>query len=68
MVTVGVFGVNDFDASTMPAIESSRLKALREKYPYNYLNGKGIRETISTASGQRITRLQPSSLVGIPDK
>ncbi|MBO6512330.1 MAG: hypothetical protein JJ974_00005, partial [Phycisphaerales bacterium] len=66
MVTVGVFGVNDFDASTMPAIESSRLKALREKYPYNYLNGKGIRETISTASGQRITRLQPSSLVGIP--
>lgn len=68
MVTVGVFGSGDFDASTMPAIESQRLKEVRERYPYNYLNGQGIRETISTASGQRVTRLQPSSLVGIPDK
>ncbi len=68
MVTVGVFGSGDFDASTMPAIESQRLKDVRERYPYNYLNGKGIRETITSASGQRVTRLQPSSLVGIPEK
>lgn len=68
MVTVGVFGSGDFDSSTMPALESQRLKDVRERYPYNYLNGQGIRETITSSSGQRVTRLQPSSLVGIPEK
>jgi len=68
MVTAGVFGDNDFDASTMPATESERLKELRDRYPHNYLNGMGIRETITTDTGRRVTRLQPSSLVQIPEK
>lgn len=67
MVTVGVFGSSDFDPSTMPPMESERLKALRAKYPHNLLNGKGIRQTETTDTGQRVTRLQPSVLVGIPD-
>ncbi len=68
MVTAGVFGTGDFDASTMPATESGRLKELRDRFPHNYLNGMGIRETITTDTGRRVTRLQPSSLVEIPKK
>ena len=68
MVTVGVFGEADFDGSTTPAIESFRLIELRKRYPHNYLNGQGIRETITTDTGQRVTRLQPSALVAIPKK
>lgn len=67
MVTVGVFGESDFDASTTPPIESQRLREVRKKYPNNLLNGKGIRETITNSAGQRVTRLQPSNLVAIPD-
>lgn len=67
MVTIGVFGESDFDGSTTPAIESMRLKELRKRFPHNYLNGQGIRESVHSATGQRVTRLQPSSLVGIPD-
>ncbi len=68
MVTIGVFGEQDFDGTTTPAIESMRLKELRKRYPHNYLNGQGIRETIRSSTGQRITRLQPSNLVSIPEK
>lgn len=68
MVTIGVFGEADFDATTTPAIESMALKELRKRFPHNYLNGQGIRETVRAANGQRITRLQASSLVSIPDK
>ncbi len=67
MVTVGVFGESDFDASTTPPIESQRLREVRTKFPNNLLNGKGIRETITNSAGQRVTRLQPSNLVAIPD-
>jgi len=67
MVTIGVFGEQDFDGSTTPAIESMRLRELRKRFPHNYLNGQGIRETVTSATGQRVKRLQPSSLVGIPD-
>ena len=68
MVTIGVFGEADFDASTTPPIESMQLRELRKRYPHNYLNGQGISETIMTETGQRVTRLQASSLVAIPDK
>lgn len=67
MVTVGVFGESDFDASTTPPIESQRLREVRKAFPQNLLNGKGIRETITNSAGQRVTRLQPSNLVAIPD-
>ncbi len=66
MVTIGVFGEVDFDATTTPPMESMRLRELRKRFPHNYLNGQGINETLSTSTGQRVTRLQPSSLVGIP--
>lgn len=66
MVTVGVFGESDFDATTTPPIESQRLRDTRRKFPNNLLNGKGIRETITNSAGQRVTRLQPSNLVAIP--
>lgn len=68
MVTIGVFGEDDFDGSTTPAIESMRLRELRKRFPHNLLNGQGIRETITSSTGQRVTRLQPSSLVGIPEQ
>ncbi len=68
IVTIGVFGEDDFDGSTTPAIESMRLRELRKRFPHNLLNGQGIRETITSSTGQRVTRLQPSSLVGIPEK
>ena len=67
MVTIGVFGERDFDPSTRPATQSPALKALRERYPNNLLNGAGINETIRTESG-RVTRLQSSQLVAIPKK
>lgn len=68
MVTIGIFGENDFDASITPPMESLRLRELRKRFPHNYLNGQGINESLNTDSGQRVTRLQPSSLVGIPTK
>ena len=66
MVTIGVFGERDFDSTVRPAYQSPRLKAAREKFPNNLLNGQGINETIRTESG-RETRLQSSQLVAIPE-
>lgn len=65
MVTVGVFGERDFDASTLPPMQSRALQAMRKQFPNNLLNGQGINETVNTESG-RVTRLQSSQLVGIP--
>lgn len=67
MVTVGVFGERDFDATTRPPTQSLALRTMREQFPNNLLNGQGINETVRTESG-RITRLQSSQLVGIPEK
>lgn len=67
MVTIGVFSEADFDPSTLPPLESPRLRDLRERFPHNLLNGQGIRQTQMTDTGQRVTRLQPSTLVGIPE-
>ncbi len=66
MVTVGVFGEKDFDSTTMPAYQSPALEATRERFPNNLLNGAGISETIRIESG-KVTRLQSSQLVAIPD-
>ncbi len=67
MVTVGVFSERDFDSSTFPPTQSSELARVREQFPNNLLNGQGINETVRTESG-KITRLQSSQLVGIPEK
>ncbi|MDF1809652.1 MAG: hypothetical protein P1U42_08150 [Phycisphaerales bacterium] len=67
MVTVGVFSERDFDATTLPPTQSRQLRELRERFPNNLLNGQGINETVRTESG-KITRLQSSQLVAIPEK
>jgi len=67
MVTVGVFGEKDFDNETLPPYQSPALKATRDKFPNNLLNGAGINETLRTESG-KMKRLQSSQLVAIPEK
>jgi len=67
MVTVGIFGERDFDASTLPPTQSLEMRRIREQFPNNLLNGQGINETVRTESG-KTTRLQSSQLVAIPDK
>lgn len=66
MVTVGVFGEKDFDSTVYPAYQSPRLKAVRDKFPNNLLNGQGIQETRRTESGID-KRMQSSQLVAIPE-
>lgn len=66
MVTIGVFGEKDFDSTVRPPYQSPALKAVRERFPNNLLNGQGINETIRTESG-RVTRMQSSQLVAIPE-
>lgn len=67
MVTIGVFGEDDFDNTTLPPYQSPKLKQAREKFPNNLLNGAGINETVRTESGKR-KMLQSSQLVAIPEK
>lgn len=67
MVTVGVFSARDFDSSTAPPTQSLAMRKMRDQFPNNLLNGQGINETVQSESG-RITRLQSSQLVGIPEK
>lgn len=66
MVTVGVFGERDFDSTVRPPYQSPALKAVRERFPNNLLNGQGINETIRTESG-RVKQIQSSQLVAIPE-
>lgn len=66
MVTIGVFGEKDFDSTVRPAYQSPALKAVRDRFPNNLLNGQGINETIRTESG-RVTQMQSSQLVAIPE-
>ncbi len=67
MVTIGVFSRDDHDATMTPPLESSALRAAREKFPHNTLNGMGIRETIRTEQG-KAKRMQRSRLVEIPKR
>lgn len=64
MVTIGVFDLNDYDPQ-LPNYNSPRLMAAKKRHPYNLYNGQGIRE--SDPQGKKGTRLQPSTLVAIPD-
>jgi len=65
MVTVGVFSEDDHDAEL--GLDSARLRGVRERFPHNLFNGKGIRESARTRDGGKAQRLQPSVLVGIPE-
>lgn len=70
MVTVGMFGADDFDAQT--GAESAEIRRLREKFPYNLQNGKGVRERMTVTSTQghqsKVERMQKSALVAVPDR
>lgn len=63
MVTVGVFGTEDFDPQ-VPNFKSARLRDAQKRHPYNLYNGQAVREKIKGAPD----RLQPSNLVAIPNK
>lgn len=69
MVTVGLFGKEDFDPQT-PGVESATLRVLRKRYPYNLYNGAGMHERIkvTTKTGKQAEadRMQPSALVVVP--
>jgi hypothetical protein len=65
MVTIGLFGARDTDP-LKPGVESMQLRELRERYKYNLLNGKGIRETRKGTDGRDVTTMQPSFLVAVP--
>lgn len=65
MVTVGVFGPADYDERRPLVADSPRLKAAREKFPHNLLNGMGVR---IRNQGQSEATLQRSTLVAIPDE
>ncbi|GJQ29010.1 MAG: hypothetical protein HBSAPP03_08940 [Phycisphaerae bacterium] len=63
MVTVGVFSEKEYD-TTRPGRESPLLKLLREKYPFNLVNGAPIRvRTRANPEGV----VQPSFVVAVPD-
>ena len=64
MVTIGVFGIDDFDPQT-PSYKSSRLLAAQKRHPYNLYNGAGIKEKRNPRSEGK---LQPSNLVALPEK
>lgn len=63
MVTIGAFGVEDFDPQ-VPNFKSARLRDAQKRHPYNLYNGQAVREKIKGAPD----RLQPSNLVAIPNK
>ncbi len=69
MVTVGVYGQEDYDPLNRPGYQSYPLVQTRERHPLNLLNGQGIRERIPGARGdsEKAYRLQPSMLVGVPE-
>ncbi len=68
MVTVGVFGQDEYDPLHRQGIEGYELMQARERHPLNLLNGKGIRERIpGTKDDKRSSfRLQSSMLVAVP--
>ncbi|MCC6659778.1 MAG: hypothetical protein IT437_02710 [Phycisphaerales bacterium] len=68
-VTIGVFEADDVDAETHQ--ESPRIRQLRERYPYNLFNGKGIKEFHRGIGPDGkdvvVERMSPSRIVMIPE-
>jgi len=63
MVTLGVFGDDDYDVQH-PEKEHPRLTILRQKYPYNLVNGATL---LVRTRGQTKATEQPSFVVSIPN-
>lgn len=69
MVTIGLFGVEDFDPQTQ--FSSPALTMLRQRYPYNLHNGMGIRmrkTTTDPSTGKKVVqeKIQSSGLINLP--
>ena len=64
VVTVGVFGADDFDPMN-PAAESRRLSETRRRHPLNLYNGQGY---TGKTPGMREAKLVPSALVAVPER
>jgi hypothetical protein len=69
MVTIGVFSLEDFDSQTR--FEAPQITQLRKRYPYNLLNGQGVRNSVKitdpkTGKVVRQQQLQKSALINIP--
>ncbi len=64
MVTVGVFGPDDFNPLS-PTNESRRLSDVRRRHPLNLYNGAGY---TGKTPGMREAKLVPSALVAVPEK
>ncbi len=67
MVTVGLFGIDDFDPQNKPGFESPRLRQTKERNPLNLLNGQGIRQRVRKQDGSEEWDMQRSGLVAVPD-
>lgn len=63
MVLIGAFDETEYDANHPGDFDGPRLKAAREKFPYNLVNGAGYKET---PLGAKEGKLQKSRIVMIP--
>lgn len=63
MVLIGAFDENEYDERNPGMGDSPRLKAAREKFPYNLVNGAGYKEK---KAGAAQAGLQRSQIVRIP--
>lgn len=63
MVLIGAFEEGEYDRKNHGLDDSPKLKAAREKFPYNLVNGAGYKET---PLGKTEGKLQASRVVEIP--
>lgn len=62
MVTVGLFGVKEFDLKN-PGLQSPAIGQTMRKYPYNLVNGAGVKRK---RPGQTEATIDPSFIVSVP--
>lgn len=63
MVLIGAFDENEYDEKNPGMMDSPRLKAAREKFLYNLVNGAGYKQKMAGAAA---AHLQRSQIVRIP--
>lgn len=62
MVTVGLFGLKEFDLKN-PGLQSPAIAQAMRKYPYNLVNGAGVKRK---RPGQTEPTIDPSFIVSVP--
>jgi len=72
-ITIGLFGKEDYkpgETGGKPEFQSVPLQALRKRFPYNLVNGAGLKETVKSvdANGKlaKTQSLQTSRMVAVP--